>query len=50
MMAEHLNSKASGKDTMARVSKWEVLDRAMRIIVYLAIIYVLFKLFQIPFP
>jgi hypothetical protein len=32
---------------MARMSKWDVLDRGMRLIVYLVVIYLILKLFKI---
>jgi hypothetical protein len=35
---------------MARVNKWEVIDRIVRLVVYLIIIYFIWKLFNIPFP
>ncbi len=35
---------------MEHLSKWDVMDRFMRLIVYIMIIYVIFKMFQIPFP
>ena len=46
-MAEHLYTKTRTHEPMGKVSKWDVLDRAMRLVVYAAIIYVLLKIFKI---
>lgn len=34
--------------TMEHLSKWDVIDRVMRLIVYIMIIYVVFKMFPVP--
>jgi hypothetical protein len=49
-MAEHLNTKAPLRRGMEHLSKWDVIDRFMRLVVYIMIIYVIFKMFQVPVP
>jgi hypothetical protein len=46
-MAENLNTRTSTRTGMARVNKWEVIDNAVRAVIYLAIIYLFLKFFKV---
>lgn len=35
---------------MAKVSKWETIDNVVRLVIYLAVIYLILKIFQVRVP
>ncbi len=35
---------------MTKVPTWDVIDRIVRFVVYLMVIYLIWKIFNIPFP
>lgn len=49
-MAEHLNMRKPSLGAVAKVDKWEVIDRVVRVVLYLLVIYLIWKIFHVPIP
>jgi len=46
-MAESLNTKKGKYAVMARLTTWTAAERALRIVMYLVVIYLIMRLFKI---
>ena len=50
MMAENLNNQTRSRVFMGHMNKWDVIDKLIRLIVYAAIAYLLWKMFHVAVP